>query len=503
MGSMQFWVPQFDQYDPLIASTAYVSGIEGIPWAARVTTHDRGFSIQRSIDESGKLSIVWPNAEFGVSVLTTGSLRCQEEAYCLPLELARGTLHRVRQRAFEWQRVGLKIPDAYGQAIECALGNFIDAIVLAEQKSDLACEKAQASIDAALAASRPLCRAFTSQMLQFRVQQEKQLGTLLGVRLIHQPSWRQDSDLICAAVNSVCIHPAWHIVEADSERVDYQLFEEQIAWAQEKNLRVVCGPLVSLQPYCIPNWMHLLSDFDALYEGACQYVQKTVERFRGRVQIWNVGTGLNCPSELGLTDNQVLQLAVGIIQAARRADPKTPVTITMDVPWAEYLGQKENAISPLHFADALLRADLGLSGIGLELNLSCWPNGSLPRDLVDLSDMLDQWAVLGIPLVTSFCAPLSLQADPLAWPKSKLVGNWQTPVIRETTNRPDAMSQMANYAFEVFQMLLAKQQVHGVFWNQHSDRSKHVYPHCGLIDASGMPRPLLDSFIHLRSRYGQ
>ncbi len=503
MGSMHFWVPQFDQYDPLIASTAYVSGIEGIPWAGRITSHSRGFSIQRSIDESGKLSIVWPNAEFGVSVLTTASLRCQDEAYCLPLELARGTLHRTRQRAFEWQRIGLKIPEAYGQAIERALGFFIDAVVLAEQKNDSACEKSQASIDATLFASRSLCRAFTNQMLQFRLQQEKQLGTLLGVRLSHHTTWREDSDLVREAFNAVSIHPAWNIVEGDSEQVGYEVFDEQIAWAQEKNLRVLCGPLISLQPHAIPNWMYMLSDFDALYEGACQYVQKTVERFRGRVQIWNVGTGLNCPSELGLADNQILQLAVGIVQAARRADPKTPVTITMDMPWAEYLGQKEHAISPLHFADALLRADLGLSGIGLEFNLNCWPSGSLPRDLVDLSDLVDQWAILGIPLVASMSIPISLQSDPLAWQKANVVSNWKLPRNGDAFPPHEPKNNSANYALEAIQMLMAKQQIHGVFWNQHSDRQKHNYPNSGLIDSKGCPRTLLDGLIQLRSRYGQ
>ena len=100
MGLMQFNVPLLDQFDPMVLGTTYVSGIEGVPWAGRILSTVDGFSIERAIDESGRLSIVWPNREYGASVLTTASLRCQSDPYWLPIELARGTLHRVRNRAF-------------------------------------------------------------------------------------------------------------------------------------------------------------------------------------------------------------------------------------------------------------------------------------------------------------------------------------------------------------------------------------------------------------------
>ncbi len=81
--------------------------------AGRISVEGDLIRIERTIDESGKLSIVWPNSEYRLSVLCTSSLRCQSEPYLLPIELARGTLHRVRTRASDWQRLGLKLPEAY------------------------------------------------------------------------------------------------------------------------------------------------------------------------------------------------------------------------------------------------------------------------------------------------------------------------------------------------------------------------------------------------------
>jgi len=44
---------------------------------------------------------------------------------------------------------------------------------------------------------------------------------------------------------------------------------------------------------------------------------------------------------------------------------------------AEYLATSRLELPPLHFADSLIRADLGIAGLGLELNIGYWPGGSL------------------------------------------------------------------------------------------------------------------------------
>ena len=186
--------------------------------------------------------------------------------------------------------------------------------------------------------------------------------------------------------------------------------------------------LVNLQAHAIPKWLYLFDDFDSLYDAVCKHAVQVVERYRGQVHLWSAAAGLNAPNTLGISDEQVLHLAVGVIQAVRRCDPKTPVVLTIDSPWAEYLGQKADGISPLHFADALIRADLGLSGLGLELNLNYWPGGSMPRDLIDVSDLIDHWNILGLPLLAQISGPCYLQADPNSIAKSCIVSNWAYPV---------------------------------------------------------------------------
>jgi hypothetical protein len=493
-------------YDPHIWSTAYISGLEGIPWCGRNRIEDDCLVIDRAVNESGKLSIVWPTQEYGPILLTTASLRCSEEPYWLQLELARGTLHRIRGRGLDWQRVGLKLPEAFSNLIDQAISVFIQA-VLESEDPDACCTLAQEAIDLAVAASKPLSRAFVSQSLQARHQSEPQLSTLMGVRITPSSDWKCEADLLLPAMNTLNISMEMGQIESTAPAVAMSLIDEQVRWAREHALRVFGGPLINLQSYAIPKWFYLFSDFDSLYRSTCEHATKMVTRYRGQVHLWSAAAGLNAPNALGLSDEQILHLAVGVIQTVRRLDPKTPVILSIDTPWAEFLAQRSDGISPLHFADALIRADLGLSGLGLEINLNCWPNGSLPRDLVDVSDLIDHWNILGLPLMAIVTNPSTLQHDAAAISKSQIVSTWKYPKqdplgdSREDFDKTvlaQPNDRLPANGMEIVQMLMAKNTVHGIIWNQASDKTEHPFPNAGLIGPNGKQRALLDGLARLR-----
>ncbi len=523
MGQMRFRVPNAQSYDAQIWGTAFVSGIEGIPWASKNRIENDCLIIDRTVNESGKLSIVWPTEEYGPIMLSTASLRCQETPYLLHLELARGTIHRVRGRGIDWQRLGLKLPEAFASMMDRSVLAFVQAILTADD-AERCRMLAQTAIDLAVSASKPLSRAFVSQSLQARHQSEKQLSTLLGIKLTPTQAWEQDVEAILPAINTINISMEMGQLETESKMAALSLIDAQLEWARRNSLRIFGGPLLNLQSHAVPKWLYLLSDFQSMYDAACKHATLMVERYRGQVHLWSAAAGLNAPNTLGITDEQVLHLAVGVIQAVRRCDPKTPVVLTIDAPWAEYLGQKPDGISPLHFADAIIRADLGLSGLGLELNFNYWPGGSMPRDLIDISDLIDHWNILGLPLLAHISAPCNLQHDSTAISKSNIVSNWSYPnyawwdqsqmsdsgsvelpttekIALNLTNANVPISnrdRMPVNGLEVIQMLLSKSNVHGIFWNQFSDRNEHIYPNAGLIAPSGKRRSLLDGLSRLR-----
>ena len=154
----------------------------------------------------------------------------------------------------------------------------------------------------------------------------------------------------------------------------------------------------------------------------------------------------------------------------------------IDQPWVAFMAENECDLSPLHFADALVRAELGLSGIGLEINLGYWPGGSNVCDILEFSRLLDRWSLLGLPLLVMLTLPSSCGPDSLRSPAKP------QPYAATGGATPESQREWIE---RLLPMLLAKQPVQGIFWNQLSDAGPHDFANGGLFDASGQPKPAL------------
>ncbi len=282
-------------------------------------------------------------------------------------------------------------------------------------------------------------------------------------------------------------------VESSSGKRDFTAFDKQIEWARTNNLRICCGPLMRFRPGALPSWMVLLGEsFESILNAACRHTEETVTRYRGKVHLWNCGSSLNVPGEVDWNDEQVLRLAVSLIQVVRRTDPRAPVLLSIDQPWSEYLSRSVDGISPLHFADALIRADLGLSGLALEFNLNAWPDGTLPRDPLEISRMVDRWSMLGLPLMIVLTMPSDDSIDVAAQNGRQPVTSWKCH---------DRSPGGDNTSETILKLLVAKQAVHAVIMGQATDQLPHEFPHSGLWDSTGKPKNLLSQIARLRQQY--
>jgi hypothetical protein len=192
-----------------------------------------------------------------------------------------------------------------------------------------------------------------------------------------------------------------------------------------------------------------------------------------------------------LSDEQRLRLTALAIETTRLADPRTPVMVSVDQPWAEYMLNDQTGLWPMRFAEMLVRADLGVAGIGLEINLGYWPGGTLPRDMLEISDHIDQWSVLGMPLILLLAIPSSDLDDPHA------SGDAGVPLPLALDGGLSLESQKRQVE-RLATMLLAKQCVQALVWNQVFDSMPHKFAHAGMFDTSCMPKPSLSSLISVR-----
>lgn len=490
MGQMRFRAPQPETLLPHAAEWAYIAGLEAIPWRSHNRLEGNVLVVERSIAESGNLYIPWLIPGMGQRVLSTCTLMERQEPYCLVTELARGTVHRARALAAEMESTGREIPEASRVLLEQSLAAFLNALTLqpsAEQEGEKAIRLASEAIQ--LLTVRNTFDTLTTPAPERRALSTLMVGPL-GKTLVPQEA----SAAFQAAFHAAHIPLAWRHLQPTEDAFQWELAEQQWSWSHAQGLRTLGGPLIQLNPASLPDWIYALQDdYDRFERAAVHYVEAVVRRFAGRIDIWMCAGRLTAASPLTLSEEQKLRLAVAALQAVENAADRSPVLISFDQPWAEYLATEDYDLSPLHFADALVRADLGVSGVTLELNLGYWPGGTQPRDLLAISRHIDRWSLLGIPLIVALNMPSRAGHDPRA------LGACQVVPAAPTTPATPAMHQDA--AADLVLLLLTKPAVQAIIWQQLSDEDPHEFPYSGLLDEDGRPKPLLGALGDVRQRF--
>jgi hypothetical protein len=493
MGLMRFLVPPPSQISETAARQVYISGTDQIPWRSDIRRQGDQLIIQRSVSDSGNVHVPWEVEGFGELVLSTGTLMERHAAYLLPVELARGKVNQVRNQLADWQTIGLLVSDDVKARLHVAIEHFALAATTQHEPA-AAVTHSQAAIRAAVEAGDRLVSCYVEQALEVRHRQTPRLPTWLAANIGHTKLDATAADRFLAAFNTAVLPLVWRDIEAEEGRYDWDFYDASAQWCSQQGCRVIGGPLVRLDDRGLPDWLCLWEgDFDNLVSCVKDYVETAVNRYRGQVSLWQSAARVNTGKVLALSEEEKLRLAVSSIEITRGADPDTPAIIRFDQPWAEYMSHEELDLSPLHFADALVRADLGLAGIGLEINMGYHPRGSWLRDRLDMNRLLDLWSCLGLPLLLSVTFPTSGAADSLAWGQCAAVadgpaGGW-TPA-----------SQRA-FVEHYVPLMFSKPAVQAVIWSQYRDADRHEFPFGGLIEADGSAKPALAALTELRRRH--
>ena len=485
-----------DFFDSVEVQRAYLCGIEGVPFQTRVHRDANRLILTREVETSAKLYLPLWLPGIGFRTVSTCSLRPNDDghAYELGIELGRGSATLLRSQIDLWRRGGLRLSTDFDRRVEQGIRCWIDA--LSSKDTGMRHHLAVHSVVLMQSAIDALGHQYAFQSVAYRTSQTKPLGTLLGC-VVHPPGPADATQwsTLTKVVNCVGVRLSWGEVESDNGSLNFAPVDQAFDAAAQSNLRVIGGPLLDFRTRMMPHWLYLLEqDFDAVLAATVNYVEKVVARYRGRVSLWNAASGLNTPGPIPLSDEQAMRLTVAILQTVRRIDPETATVISFDQPLGENLSRSRDAISPMHFADAIARTGLGISGFGLDLHLGYRDGGTLPRSTVELGNAIDRWATLGMPLLVNLVVPGDTGVDAAAIAPSPP----RVPPPGMAVGSTDADANQLRVAGAIIRTLLAKTSIHGIMWDGWDDRRPHVHSHGGLIDADGMPRRLMDYFIRLR-----
>ncbi|MGA2258460.1 MAG: hypothetical protein ABSG53_27670 [Thermoguttaceae bacterium] len=487
MGQIRFIVSPPQRITEEVLQFTYMSGMDRTPWVVYVEADDGELVLERDVSDSGSVTVPWHVEGHGLMALSTATLIERWEPYHLPVELARGTINLLRAQIHEWEAIGLTVPGEVYRLLKGALSKFSWAVV-EQDNGDGA--TAQEALRIALDGSRLLAAAYADQAIAARRRATGRLPALLGGTLGNSEMDDATAQSFLAAFNMAMVPIYWRDVEAMEGSFDWSVCDRQVQWCQEQGLRICLGPLLQPDARGLPDWVYLWDDdFESLLSAAGDFIDAAVNRYRGKVDLWQCAARVNTSQVLRFSEEEKLRMVAWIICRVKQLDPDHPPMIGIDQPWGEYQGRRAVDLSPIHFADALVRARLDLKAIFLEMNFGCFTGGTLLRSEMDVNRLLDYWSLLGLPLLVGMSLPSADGVDPQARRK-----------INFAADSWDLAAQQAWVARYV-PLILAKPGVQAVVWNQFEDSQPHEFPHGGLLTPQGQAKPALDTLAALRAAY--
>jgi hypothetical protein len=484
MGVMKFRLPPSDatRKEPDYRK-AYITGLDRTPGRLAVELKNGVMTCVRESTESGRLFVPWPIEGYGMPLVGTATLAERPAPYTLAVELARGKLNDIRNQLSDWLQLGLRSTPELEKTIAEAQKAFVVAATSADRTQECL-EAAQASLNAATSAGDLLMDAYTSQILQSRLSSTSRLPTHLGCAIEETPQKASAALDWAGCFNMIQARVPWREIAPSEGQYRWEGLDSMLSWGRKAGLAIEVGPLVEFRYGALPDWLSLWEgDSETISGLVAEFIQQIVQRYRGRVPLWHLVHRPASGDILGLTEEEQIRITARAIQVARQADPGAQLAIGVDRPWADWMGSSHFQLGPLHVCDYLLRADLGLSAIAIEVAPGFSAPGSHIRDLFEFSKLLDLYSLLNVPLCIWMALPSAAGPDPLA-DKTVQVEAQQWPASLDE-------NLQAAWGAKWLALAVAKPFVRTACWQQSSDAVPHLYPHAGLLRPNQTAKPLL------------
>ena len=499
MGELRFAIYPDDRADESVDLTgAYLTGRDGMPWPAEIDVAGGVITCRRTVGGSAALKVRWPVNGFGKVVLSTTPLMERPEPYHLHVELAREKVRSVRNQLANWEAEGLRIGERSRDLIRQANQRFLASLAKQDDGAEAAQEAAE-SIRAAVEASESLVNEFSRDLLQRKkLAQSYAPPALLGCRLPDVQSGAWAPETFTDVFGYATIDMTWGRIESREGEYKWDDVDREVQWCQASHVLPKGGPLLSFRAGEMPDWVrHWAGEFDRLIMVVCDYVETVVARYRDRVQVWDVVAAANNAIDTRFTEEEILRLTASACETAKRIHPRAICSLTIADPWGDYLAEGGRSMSPLNFAEAMIRADVGVGVVGLDIIQGVDSAGGYCRDLLELSHLLDRYGRLGSPIHLSTVAVPS-DAGPDA---DCQLGPDVDPADGGAWHGPWTPQRQAEWLESFLMIAISKPYMHAVTYADFQDGSTHTFPHAGIRDADGEPKPAHAMLQRLREEH--
>ncbi len=452
MGIFRFRVPEVWGSQPARWKSVHVIGLDGIPKPCSVQMDGDLLVISRNENESGRIYIGYPFSQRGELMICTGTMPESEQVYELVIELARGTLNRLRNQTCIWEEGGLEIQGRVRELTENAIKELCRSITASGAERD---RNAVKSLEVAIEAIYALSEQFGSEVSEYR----------------------------CTHAGAPPLWMAAYVADEEHPNGFFDQLVDMIECNSPSKIppgkrQSILGPLVDIGP--MSSFANGGADFRSRRKTALDRCATQLAALPENTAIIHAVCGLSGVAHRYAGYREQFQMASDVLHLIDNTGSNVPILVSFDYPWAEMLASSVGAAHPLQIAEDLIRDGVRISLLGLDINLDYWPNGSMARDPLQWIDLIDSWCQLGLPLVLCLRVPQSQNRDAAQQPTA------------DSTNKPgntvrDNLSdeQRLELIRTILPMAVSRPGIHGILWRQWSDADDLRFPHAGLVESTG------------------
>ena len=470
-----------DQFAPC---GAYLFGGDGLGVRrAHITFKDGFVECTKPNLETAGLALLWPIDGFGSVLLPTTCLPERERPYNLNVEIARAKLMQIVNKREDWlffnNIEGLtdllkESQDLFVQAIQ-NIASAPEAATLADEslkKAIVFSEKLAIKQAESLFKTRTRSHGFGRGGFGCHVN-PAQIGNPVYIERLQQLF-----GLVTIPVN-------WAEVEPRKGTYDFSRIDTCVNALAGKRVALSAGPLLCFSNEYLPKW--LLRDgvgFEKIRETAYHFILNIVERYSGVIRAWYAISGLNAQNHFGFGFEQILEMTRAANMAVKQASERAVKIIEVCNPWGEYYTTTPNSIPPLVYMDMVVQSGVNFDAFALQMRFGKDQSGMHIRDMMQISAILDNFALISKPLYMTDVEVPSRNGTDLQ--DGNLAGIWHEPWNQ---------AMQGQWIEQFYKIALSKPFVNAVTYANLADTQDSIIAHSGLLTAELEPK---ESFQMLR-----